>query len=96
MDFSVTFQWPHYYMFTDEMNYTHTLGVFCVSAAYLCLLQPTGAQSGVIISGGSQGEGAEAAGVFYGSSSRDNLFSGTSLLALFYDIINSSISSDQP
>lgn len=52
--------------------------------------------SPLIISGGSQGEGAEAAGVFYGRSSRDNLFSDTPLLALFYDIINSSISSDQP
>lgn len=58
--------------------------------------KPTAAQSSVIVSGGSQGEGAEAAGVFYSSSSRDNLFSGTSLLALFYDIINSPISSDQP
>lgn len=33
---------------------------------------------------------------FYGFSSGDNLFLDTSLLALFYDIINSSISSDQP
>lgn len=63
---------------------------------FLCQLKPTDAQHSVIISGGSQGEGAEATGVFYGSSSRDNLFSGTSLLALFNDIINSSISSDQP
>lgn len=69
---------------------------FWVCATYICLLLPSGAQCSVIISGGSQGEGAEAPGVFYGSSSRDNLFSGTSLLALFYDIINSSISSDQP
>lgn len=67
-----------------------------IHACFLCLLEPTGAQHSVIISGGGQGEGAEATGVFYGSSSRDNLFSGTSLLALFYDIINSSISSDQP
>lgn len=44
------------------------------------------------------GEGVEAAGVFYGCSSTDNLFSGTPLLALFYDIINppTTISSDQP
>lgn len=34
------------------------------------------------------GEGAEAAGDFYGCSSTDNLFSGTPLLTHFYDIIN--------
>lgn len=43
------------------------------------------------------GEGVEAAGVFYGCSSTDNLFLGT-LLALLNDIINppTTISSDQP
>lgn len=38
--------------------------------------------SRVVVRGGGE-EGAEAAGVFYGCSSRDNLFSGTPLLALF-------------
>lgn len=92
-------------MFTDGLDRTGAcVCVLYVSAAYLCLLGATGARSSVLISaggggggGGSQGEGGVgAAGVFYGCSSRDNLFSGTSLLALFYDIINSSISSDQP
>lgn len=56
-----------------------------------CTVQSSGEKWGAI---SCEGAGAEAAGVFYGSA--DNLFSGTSLWALFYDIINSSISSDQP
>lgn len=78
-DFSVSqtavIQW-HSIPCLPGLNCTHTL-VFFVS---LLLLSPTGARSSVIISGGSQGEGAEAAGVFYGCSSRDNLFSSGTFL----------------
>lgn len=58
---------------------------FVVGAVFVCVPSQQCSVCGVTIWGR---ERVQAAGVFYGCSSTDNLFSGTPLLALFYDIIN--------